>query len=72
MRGVQTGPGAITLTRIFFSASSAERPFVKVTMAPCTKLVSACPAAEASSYLQTLLKPHTLPAGRGCGWEQLH
>ena len=35
MRGVQTGPGAMELTRIFLAASSAEAPLVKVMMAPC-------------------------------------
>lgn len=34
-RGVQTGPGAMTLHLIFFCASSVAMPFVRVVIAPC-------------------------------------
>ena len=34
-RGVQTGPGAMTLHLIFLAASSVAIPFVIVVMAPC-------------------------------------
>ncbi len=34
-RGVQTGPGAIQLQRMPFSATSSATPLVNVTIAPC-------------------------------------
>ena len=37
MRGVQTGPGAMTLHLIFLAASSVATPLVKVMMAPCNQ-----------------------------------
>lgn len=38
-RGVHTGPGAMQLQRMPFSATSRATPFVNVTIAPCNEVL---------------------------------